>query len=61
MTILQPLPCGVATVLGIGAGMQVTNQSQGTREHIPRVGTNHRGLESIYLQTAPCLASPPPP
>eukprot|EP00959_Pyramimonas_sp_CCMP1952_P387985 8130445-Pyramimonas_sp.AAC.1 len=24
------------------------DQSQGTREHIPGIGTNHRGVESIF-------------
>eukprot|EP00976_Prorocentrum_cordatum_P082629 1184891-Prorocentrum_minimum.AAC.1 len=29
------------------------NQSQGPREHIPGVGTNHRGLESIFQGSGP--------
>eukprot|EP00959_Pyramimonas_sp_CCMP1952_P223848 4680668-Pyramimonas_sp.AAC.1 len=28
--------------------VRTSNQSQGTREHIPGVGTNHRGLQSIF-------------
>eukprot|EP00959_Pyramimonas_sp_CCMP1952_P345691 7239580-Pyramimonas_sp.AAC.1 len=35
------------------------NQSQGTREHIPGVGTNRKGLESIFQRGLDVLARTP--
>eukprot|EP00959_Pyramimonas_sp_CCMP1952_P048943 1022718-Pyramimonas_sp.AAC.1 len=41
------------TAEGHGRALPDWNQSQGTREHIPGFGTNHKGLESIFQGLEP--------